>query len=237
MKKNKLILVLSIVTVIVLLISCESETKKSENNKSTNEAMKVSPVKIFDNEYTEVVKITLNPGEELAEHDGGVRLVYSLSDYSIEWVEKGNNLGTKTRKRGDIHVHETGKHSAKNNGTSKAEWIVFARKNDTLPKCEELNDKDANNLKGNFKQQIFDNDQFRVTEIKLAVNDSIPRHEGINRIIYSLSDYKIIYESSKEGNFEKSFKSGDTHWHTCDKHSIKNTGNSEAHFLIISYKQ
>jgi hypothetical protein len=205
----------------MLLASCQSGTKNTENK---NETMKINPEKIVENEYAEVFKVTLNPEEELAEHDGEVRLVYSLSDYSIEWVEKGESLGEKTWEKGNIHLHEKGKHSAKNTGTTKAEWIVFTRKNNALPKCEGFIDKDVNSLDGNFKQQIFDANLFRVTEIKLAPNDSIPLHEGINRIIYSLSDYTIYYGSSKEGNFEKSFKIGDAHWHTCDQHSIKNTG-------------
>lgn len=229
MKKTHLTSILTLFISVILLASCQSTENK-------NVTMKINPKIIIDNEYAEVVKVTLNPGEELAEHDGEVRLVYSLSDYSIEWVENGENLGTKTWKKGSIHLHEKGKHSAKNNGTTKAEWIVFARKNNALPICEGFIDKDVNSIDGDFKQQIFDNNLFRVTEIKLAPNDSIPLHEGINRMIYSLSNYTIHYESSKEGNFDKSFKIGDAHWHSCDQHSIKNTGNSEAHFLIVSYK-
>lgn len=237
MKNKYSIFILTMISAVALLVSCGSQKQKNADNKNTNQTAQVNPVEVFENEYSEVAKVTLNPGEELAEHDGDVRLIYSLSDFSIEWKEKGSVLGTKTWKKGDIHIHEAGKHSAKNNGTSKAEWIVFARKNKALPKCEELSlNKDVNIIKGNYSQQIFDNDRFRVTEIKLAVNDSLPMHEGINRIIYPLSDYKILYQSSKEGTFEKSFKNGDAHWHECDKHSIKNIGNTEARFLIVSYK-
>lgn len=235
MKKNVIIFFAILTVGIAHLISCQSGNNKSENNISDT-FIKNNPVKIFENDFAEVMKVTLNPGEGIPEHEGEVRLIYSMTDYSLEWNENGKNLGTKSWKKGDIHVHESGKHSAKNNGTTKAEWLVFARKNDTLPKCEGLIEKDVNSLTGNFKQQLFDNNLFRATEIKLAPNDSIPMHEGINRIIYSLSDYKILYNSSNKGEFEKDFKIGDTHWHTCDKHSIKNTGNSEAHYLVISFK-
>ncbi|MCB1145035.1 MAG: hypothetical protein KDK54_22505 [Leptospiraceae bacterium] len=219
---------------IAFLSFCKPDNNNPENKISNT--TKGNLVKTFENNYTEVIKVSLNAGEELSEHEGEVRLIYSLTDSSLEWNENGKNLGTKTWKKGELHFHESGKHSVKNNGSTKAEWLVFARKNETLPKCEELIEKDVNSLEGSFKLQLFENDLFRATEIKLAPNESIPMHEGINRIIYALSDYKILYNSSKEGEIEKAFKTGDTHWHTCEKHSLKNLGNSEAHYLIISFK-
>lgn len=125
MKYSHLKSIVTLFISVILLASCQSGTKNTENK---NETMKIKPKIIIDNEYAQVIKVTLNPGEELAEHDGEVRLVYSLSDYNIEWVENGENLGTRTWKKGSIHIHEKGKHSAKNNGTTKADWIVFVKK-------------------------------------------------------------------------------------------------------------
>jgi quercetin dioxygenase-like cupin family protein len=221
----------------LLVTSCKSDGKaKKEEQPAAEEVAVMHPVPLFNNDYAEVVRVTLDPGERLTSHEGGPRLIYSLSDYSIDWEEGGKALGTKNWKQGEVHVHEAGQHAAYNSGTSRAEWVTFVRRTEALPACEESLDGDVNVLEGDFARQLFDDDQFRLTEITLAPGASIPMHEGINRLIYALSDYTIRYESDKAGVLEKSFNKGEVHWHEGCKHAMENIGNSQAHFLVVAYK-
>ena len=236
MKKKNLFINLCIVMFVALWTACGSENQDN-NETAEGSDQNVSHVTIFENDYTEVTKFTLKPGEEQNEHEGKVRLIYSLSDYTLDWYEQGESIGEKSWKKGDVHVHKPGKHFGKNIGTNMAEWLVFARKTDELPESEIKNlANDVNAAAPNFAKQIFDDDQFRVTEVKLPVNESIPSHDGINRIIYSLSDYTLSYQSNKSEPYEKSFKSGEVHWHEAGKHSLKNIGNTEAQYLIVAFK-
>jgi hypothetical protein len=236
MKKKNLFNKLFIAVFVALLVACGSENRDTKKTADENDN-DGSHMIIFENDYTTITKFTLNPGEEQDEHEGKIRLIYSLSDYTLDWYEQGESLGEKSWKQGDVHVHKPGKHFGKNTGTTIAEWLVFARKTDELPEFEIQNlANDVNAAAPNFASQIFDDDQFRVTEVKLPVNESIPSHDGINRIIYSLSDYKLSYQTDNSEPYEKLFKDGDAHWHVAGKHALTNIGSTEAHYLVVAFK-
>ena len=226
---------------MLILSSCGNEKKGDSNNAVSQVEQKgseVVPAVIFENDFASVSKISLEPGDFQPSHDGGKRVIYSLTDYSIDWEEKGEKLGTKTWKKGDAHFHEAGKHAAKNVGASKAEWIVFQTKNAQLPACDENTlENDVISVVPDFAKMIFENDDFRITEVNLPKGENIPKHAGVNRIIYSLSDYQIVYESDSEGQGEHQFKSGDIHWHDACQHALQNIGETDAKFLVVSYKQ
>ena len=240
--KNQILNKLSLLIVAaILLTACD---KKKEDNSDKNLDAKKEEVSqegtkkmIFENDYAKVLKVTLEPNESLALHNGEERLIYSLSDYSINWTEEGNS-GVKAWKEGDVHFHSTGEHAAENTGSVTAEWLVFIKKEAELPDCgENTLDNDVNSVASDFAEKSFDNDMFRVTEVTLPVGESIPMHSGVNRMIYSLTDYKLIYESNIEEKGEKKFNTGDLHWHKACSHALKNNGKTEAKFLVVAYKK
>jgi quercetin dioxygenase-like cupin family protein len=231
--------VIAVFSISLFLVSaCESGNQKEAQDTQEETTQKVvQPEVIFENDYSRVVKVSLAPGEELASHEGEARLIYSLSDYSIDWEEKNQNLGTKSWKKGAVHFHEAGQHSAKNNGSSQAEWLAFSRKSTELPDCSDNSlENDVNAVASDFASLLFDNDNFRLTEVALPQGEKIPMHSGINRLIYSLTDYQILYDSNKEGKAEKTFKTGEAHWHEACQHALENTGQGEARFLVVAYK-
>lgn len=239
MKINQIILFLMFFG-LLLFYACApgNQNNQQEKQTQTHESLTSNRIVIFENDYAQAIQVTLNPGEELAPHEGKTRLIYSLCDYTIDWAGQSAAPILKNWKKGDVHVHEPGELSLKNSGSTKAEWVAFTRKDGALPTADDQSlDNDANGLDGSFAKQLFDNEQFRITEIKLAAGEAIPLHDGIHRLIYSLSDYSIRYQSSNEGTSEKSFKKGAVHWHEADQHALENIGNTEAHFLIVAYKK
>ncbi len=241
MKRTKQFLsVLMLIAFTSVFLSCKNNEKKDiEKYKPTEElAIKtVSPVVLFENDYAKISKISLAPGEFQPTHEGESRVIYALTDYSIDWEEQGKKLGTKTWKKGDVHFHEAGTHAAKNNGTTKAEWLVFTKKNTDLPECgENTVENDVNSVSLDFARKLFENDDFKITQVSLPKGENIPMHSGINRILYSLSDYDLKYESDTEGKLDKKFNSGDIHWHEACHHALQNNGVTEANFLVVSYK-
>jgi quercetin dioxygenase-like cupin family protein len=239
---KKLIQFVLSVAMVGCFTACTTAEKGSEEQQETTEkaaaTTPVSPEVVFENDYAKVVKVSLAPGNSLAPHNGEARVIYSLSDYTIDWTEKAENQGTKSWKQGDIHAHEAGEHSAANNGTATAEWLAFIKKETELPDCADNTlENDVNSVAPDFVQQRFDNEGFKVTEVNLPAGGKIPMHAGVNRIIYSLSDYQILYESDKEGTGEKSFEDGEIHWHEACQHALENSGDAEAKFLVVAYKK
>jgi quercetin dioxygenase-like cupin family protein len=232
---------LNLFFVFLLMLSftaCGEQNKeKAEGNEKPTSAKEVSPQVLFENDYAEVLQVSLAPGESLPLHDGEKRVIYSLSDYTIDWEEKGEQLGARTWKKGDVHFHEAGAHAAKNSGTTPAEWLVFARKNADSPEGEDNAPvHDINEASPNLAQTVFENDDFKVTQVSLPKGGSIPAHSGGKRVVYSLSDYDITYESDTEGKSSHQFKAGEVHAHEAGMHSLANTGETEAKFLVIVYK-
>lgn len=241
MEKSYLNLILLSCVFMLLLTSCGNEKIEESSNSNSQieqQGSDVTPEVIFENDYSRVLKVVLSPGESQPAHDGENRVIYSLTDYSIDWKENGENIGTKTWKKGEAHYHESGKHTATNNGTTTAEWLIFAKKNTDLPECGENKiENDVSSVSAEFANVLIDNDEFKVIEVTLPVNAKIPMHSGVNRVIYSLSDYQIMYNSTKEGEIEKTFKSGDIHWHEACQHGLENLGQTEAKYLVVSYKE
>jgi hypothetical protein len=220
-----------------LIVSCSTDKKTDESTAAQEALTQVEPSTIFENEYAEVVKVVLNPGEEQGIHEGKQRLIYSLSDYSIEWTESGEDEGTKTWNAGDVHMHEAGEHAARNTSNSTAEWLVFVRKTDDLPECgSNAIDYDVHSVSEDHAEILFENELFKLTKVTLPPNGEIPMHSGINRVIYSLSDYTIRYQAEAEPMTQRSFKDGDVHWHEACMHALENIGDTDAEYLVVTYK-
>lgn len=222
----------------VSLFGNEARADQESQIERVNEGNHKMKSVIFENQYSSVTKVSLAPGESLPAHDGENRVIYSLSDYSINWQEQGKDYGVRTAKRGGAHFHETGEHAVKNIGETKAEWLVFSSKGAGLPGCEEsLTETDHAPESANFTETLFDNDHFLVTRVTLPAGSTLPSHAGLNRVIYSLSDYSIGYESDSQAQITKQFKKGDVHWHEACIHSVKNNGDTDAVYLVVGYKQ
>ena len=235
------IIVLSIITLV--LSSCGNEKKDESKSSDIEQEMigkEVKPNVVFENHYAKVSKFTLAPDQFLSTHNSEERVIYSLSDYSLDWEEQGKKLKAKSWKKGDLHFHEAGDHAAKNDGTTTAEWIVFTRKSGNLPDCDENKvEHDVNAVSPDFSKVLLDNENFKVTKVLLPKGEKLPMHAGVNRMIYSLSDYQIMYNSSEasESDGVKQMKAGDVHWHEACQHSIENTGDTDAEYIVVSYKK
>ena len=227
------ILILISVALLIAISACG----RAEQNDTDQEESGITPVSVFENDYAQVMKVTLEPGEQLVSHEAESRLVYPLSDYTLAWTEEGNEAETRMWRRSETHIHEAGFHSAVNTGSTVAEWIAFIRKTDDLPPCEEQSlESDVNLIDSEHTEIKFESDDFRITEVMLPVGEELPMHDGVNRIIYSLSDYTVLYASTVEGTMEKSFTAGDVHWHGGCRHALDNIGDTTAHYLVIAYK-
>jgi hypothetical protein len=242
MKTNLATFHLYLLVLAVGFTACSSGNQDSTDTSAINtEEMSdqgIEPEKIFENEYARVFSVQLEPGESLSPHEGGPRLIYSLSDYSIDWVENGEQEGTKNWKQGDVHVHGEGMHAATNNGQTTAEWLAFVRKSDQLPDCEMQSQEEA--MREVSEEQVkvlYEDDMFKIAEVRLSAGEEIPMHEGVNRVIYSMADYTLAYQEEGEDMTQRTFKAGDVHWHDACNHSVSNPSDNSAHFLVVGYKE
>ncbi len=78
---------------------------------------------IFDDDFAEVHRVSLQPGAALPPHGGDARAVYALSGYTVEFAGPD---GTREQRfeEGEAHYHEPGDHTVENAGETVAEFLV-----------------------------------------------------------------------------------------------------------------
>ena len=167
---------------------------------------------IFENDYVKAVVFTLKPGEALPMHKGGPRTIYALSDYVIKWTED-EDVSDKEWTKGDLHWHDAVAHAIENTGSTDARYLVVTRTAMALPDASDSDlSHDASQLDSEHSKILFENDHVRVIEVTLDKGESQPKHDGLNRLIYSLSDYQLEYSYYKMNAVETDKEAGFVHW-------------------------
>jgi len=79
---------------------------------------------LLENEVMTVTEVSLGPGESTKAHLGGYRVVYALSDYTIQWTEGDADPVEVSWSEGQSHWHEPAEHVADNTGDTPARYLV-----------------------------------------------------------------------------------------------------------------
>ncbi|HJK98460.1 MAG TPA: hypothetical protein RMF84_14620 [Polyangiaceae bacterium LLY-WYZ-14_1] len=185
---------------------------------------------LYTGDFVRIIEFNLPPGSELPAHEGRRRLVYSLTDYVVEWREGDGPLEEKAWSAGDVHVHEALAHRVRNIGETAAVFLVVERLDSELPATEAINPHQGG------PDVAFASEHFRVRRVRLDPGESLDSHAGTYRAIYSLSDYELLWET--KGTAEtKSWRTGDAHWHGPDEHAASNVGATVAEWIVIEILQ
>lgn len=221
------------ILITAALAACGGDAPRTDEAAvETQTASPFAEVKQFvlQNEWAEAFTITLAPGEGLPAHDGAARVVYSLGDYTIRYTE-GDSARETTWQRGEVHTHGAGVHAIENIGTAPAQLLIVHRTDAPLPAGGKVTDETPGSA------PLVDDDRFTVREVALAPAASEPAHAGRARVVYALTDYTIRYETDGEAPTERSFTTGQAHWHDAGQHRVTNIGTTPARFLVVQFKQ
>ncbi len=190
---------------------------------------------VFQNEYVRVFEATLNPGEKLAPHETGDRLIYSLTSYSLtyRWDDR---VSEERRKEGDIHFHPGGKHAEENNGKQKASFLIIERTSTPLPPYEQVGIDMAKASPFNTRV-LFDRDLAKVFEVKFLPRDAVGMHQGLPRLAYALTAYDLLIRTPDGKEVRESGKKGTFRWHPPGMHSVENRTISPTRLLVFGFKR
>lgn len=191
-----------------------------------------SRVRVFDNEYVTVERITLAPGEGLAKHAGPKRIVYSLSDYTIAWTEDGKEE-SRTWREGDVHAHEALDHAVENTGNTVAEYLVVARTSKALP--DATAGADASDIAGGYGALLGEFDGARVLRVALPPGARQPLHGGRARLVYALNDHRVLFATEDGDQREVAHRAGEVHWHEAGRHAVENAGEETARYVLFAF--
>jgi quercetin dioxygenase-like cupin family protein len=79
---------------------------------------------VLANETVTVAEVTLEPGQSTGRHRGGHRMIYALSDYTIQWTVGDADPVEVSWSEGQTHWHGPADHEAENTGDSSARYLV-----------------------------------------------------------------------------------------------------------------
>ncbi len=191
---------------------------------------------LFKNRHAMVSEIVLKPGEKLPPHRGGQRVYYALTNFETK-LSRGKQFICGYWHPGSVHWHQEDVHTLENIGDTEAKFLVFSRKYSLLP--EVILDRSSYfaEVVPDFAHIRVENEFVRVTEVTLPAGEELPEHIGLGRLIYSLTDYEVFYESNKMEAANHSIKEGSIYWHGTDRYVVRNIGKTMAHFFIVAFKK
>lgn len=195
-------------------------------------------VVLGETEYGEVIRVDLPAGQYIPPHTGGDRVILSLTDYEVTF-EKTGEVDIREFKAGDVHYHPAGPHEIFNTGSSPAEFVIFERfSSGALPSGEPAPVTDDTPMadEGATETQMFSNAAFDVFKVSVEPGGKLAPHKGYARAIFSLDDYGIEFHENGKTE-QRTFASGQVHFHNPGNHWLKNTGETMADFIIVDYKK
>jgi len=192
---------------------------------------------LFENPFVRVLDFSLAPGDALPMHTGSPRVVYSLGDYRIRFTEGGATEETAWEE-GDVHWHGADDHAVENIGSTTARFLVVARTGMGLTgELPTAGPQDAGATDPTHGELLLDNEDARVVRMTLAPGEAQPIHQGLPRLVYSLTPYTIRYTEPGQDPVERSFQAGDAHWHEAGEHAVENIGATEARFVVFQFRR
>lgn len=233
-----------IVVALGLVVACGGQTDEAPPAETVSEAPIADIASAardqvsveLENEWVRALRIKLEPGAQLPRHFGGDRVVYSLSDYTIEWVEGDEAPTEKSWIEGEAHWHANGPHAVRNTGSSAAEFLVVERLDAELPaEAQTEGDPSEESSQPEHGRMLLENEAVRVAEVTLEPGESTGLHRGGVRVVYALSDYVIRWTEGDADPVEVSWSEGQAHWHQPAEHAVENTGDLPARYLVVTF--
>jgi len=188
-------------------------------------------------DYAEVVGVSLPAGKSLAPHQGGDRVIYSITSYKLDFDGPGGESET-IHAPGNVYFRPAGEHSVENVSETTAKFVIFERlPSGVLPEVDHsIADDTPVPSTGATEEKLFSNELFDVYRISIQPGGHLAPHEGWTRAVYSLDEYDVIFHHGSETK-HRTFHKGQVHFHQPGRHWLENDGNTTAEFLVVDYKK
>lgn len=195
---------------------------------------------LYEAPFARVHRIDLPTGAAIGSHEGGDRVIYAVTGYTVRLDTSDAEGRERSFETGDVHFHSGGVHSVVNTGTGDASYLVFERTEEALgdvsPDGETLDTMSMPD--GATHKVLLENDRAIVHRITLDPGASLPPHAGYPRIVYALTEYTLAFiDLETDERRERSFTEGDLHDHGAGMHQVENDGDSPAEYLVVAFKR
>ena|GEM_PF-2781808 len=222
-------------TILLTVISCGGSNGNDTGVVQDIVAASGDAKMLYENEYVTVVEFEVDSGDRLPGYEYDHHTVYTLSSYEME-LRSGGERSKEKFSQGSAYWREVGTYSVKNVGKIDAKYIAVTRKSADLPDFEPVNyDTDITGIAADNTIILLENECTRVVEAILNPGQRLPGHDGVDRIVYSLTSYELEYRADQADRSTVTFDEGDVNWYEAGQYSVANIGNTPARFIIFEF--
>jgi hypothetical protein len=222
-------------TIVLVVTSCGGSNGDDAEVVRDIVAASSDAKMLYENDYVTVVEFEVDSGDRLPGYAYDNHTVYTLSNYEMELRHEGERSKEKFS-QGSAYWREAGTYSVKNVGKNDAKYIALTRKHAGLPDFEPVGpDGDVTSIVADNTVILLSNECVRVIEVILNPGQRLPGHDGVNRIVYSLTSYELEYRSGQMDRSNVSFDEGDVNWYEAGQYSVANISDSPARFIIFEF--
>jgi quercetin dioxygenase-like cupin family protein len=183
---------------------------------------------LLDNNHLTVLKFTVPPQGELPAQQWKSGILYSLSDYRLQYLVPDYPASLRTHRKGEVEWQNSKTYGVKNVGPITAEFLLVTSKGDNPTPGVTSNIAE---LTPDKARVVFENQDAKVIEISLEPGDKQPAHNAASRAIYALTDAKLTFIADEIA--ESTLTAGEAHYHSGGEHAVENLSDQPVQYLVF----
>jgi quercetin dioxygenase-like cupin family protein len=224
----KILLLLTSVLALLLFACGSGDDAESAAMEGATPAADMVKV-LFENNHLTVLKVTVPPQAELPAQKWESGILYSLSDYRLQYLKPDYPASLATHRKGEGEWQRASLFGVKNVGPITAEYLLVTSKGDNPTPGVTSNIAE---LSPDKARVVFENESAKVIEISLEPGDKQPVHNAASRAVYALTDAKLAFVAGGERT-ESTLTAGEVHYHAGGEHSVENLSDNPVQYLVF----
>jgi quercetin dioxygenase-like cupin family protein len=244
------------ISISILFIACNPESKKEETSTSTDSTSNVKPdtttstaapkettmdavtaapnlYKVLnDSAGIRILEVTYKPGDSSIMHSHPINAVYVISPGTLQFTGKDGTRQTVAFKTGMGMIRGEDLHSVKNNGkTTLKALLVEVNRSGGMDSPDAATD--ATKVAPDLYKVKADSLGLRMVEATYKPGQSSKMHTHPANAVYVISPGTVEFTGKDGTKNTAEFKTGMTMIRGEDNHSVKNTGKTTLKVLLV----
>jgi hypothetical protein len=196
-----------------------------------------SATTVFENGHVLAVRVRLEPGERIPGHLADFRVVYAMSDFSLE-VSTTEETIQRRFSPGEVSAWEPGRYSFENVDDAVADYFVVSRKGSAAS-------KDHSNLQAHAEAPtppesagalLFSNNELDVLKVDLEPGEEHQLSLGYPSLVYGATPAAVDFRSVTGAESRVGLNKGRVVWLDPEVVIAENSGNRTARLVVFSLK-
>lgn len=246
MNKTPLLYLLgsSLLMSLLLFQACQPKGGDSQNVYRDADITDIAPDmsdRVFENDYVKATVISIPFEQDFPAHTANDRLIFALNKFKLE-ADNGSEASSKTYEEGEVNKLIAGQYSFKNVGINPVRFLSITRNSGNLNQSNVTGTSNGiTKVAPGQSSILMEDEKSRMIEVDLAPGSSIPVHDALPRMVYTLNSAEVKFLHPIEGAqkfWATRGSQGEIIWLDSGQYRIVNTSKRKpARFIMVGYKK